>query len=96
MEAWLCGELDDIQTLSLQDMFLQHFLRLGAPPGMMMVLVDTSPEHCRVFLHAPTEAVLRSFPGFQPVGDCDLPKQALLLVGHNDEFRKQFGQSVPA
>ena len=96
MEVWLCGELDDIQALSLQDMFLQHFLRLGAPPGMMMVLVDTSPEHCRVFLHAPTEAVLRSFPGFQPFGDCDLPKQALLLVGHNDEFRKQFGQSVPA
>ncbi len=96
MEAWLCGELDDIQTLSLQDMFLQHFLRLGAPPGMMMVLVDTSPEHCRVSLHAPTEVVLRSFLGFQPVEDCDLLKQALLLVGHNDEFRRLFGQIPPA
>ena len=92
MEVWLCRDLDDLQTLTLEDMFLQDFLRLGTPPGMMMVSVDTSPEHCRVFLRAPTEVVRRSFPGFQPVEDCDLPKQALLLVGHNDEFRNLFGQ----
>ena len=96
MEVWLCRDLDDLQTLTLEDMFLQHFRRLGAPPGMMMVSVDTSPEQCRVFLHAPTEVVLRSFPGFQPVEDCDLPKQALLLVGHNDEFGNLFGQIPPA
>ena len=77
-----------------QDRFEEQWAEAGEPPDMMLVYADTPDFQTRVLIGAPDPLLFAAHPGFEPVGEPDLPKRPKLLMGDADEFRRQFQRAA--
>jgi len=73
-----------------QDRFEEQWAEAGEPPDMMLVYTETPDFQTRLLIGLPDPELIAAHPGFQPVGEKDLPKRPKLLMGDVDEFRRQF------
>jgi hypothetical protein len=78
-----------------QDQFEELFVKLGGPKQMMLVAASDPASGQPIFLMSlPSTTFLGTFSGFERVMEGDLPSEAALLVGHNDEMKKHFSYPV--
>jgi hypothetical protein len=77
-----------------QDRFEEAWAEAGEPADMMLVYVETPDFQTRVFIGLPDPKLCAAHPGFEPVEERDLPKRPKLLMGSDDEFRKQFPRAI--
>jgi hypothetical protein len=74
-----------------QDQFENLFMKLGCPRQMMLVAVfGPAPDQTSLFASLPDAMLLTCLKGFESIGSCELPPEASLLIGHNDQFAKHF------
>ena len=64
------------------------FINAGEPPGMMMVADKMVRD--AVYVSLPDERWASDLPGFKPVSLGELPQEARLLIGDQEEFDKRF------
>jgi hypothetical protein len=74
----------------VQDRFEEQWMEAGEPADMMLVYADTPDFRTRVLIGAPDAAFFGAHPGFEPVGEPDLPKRPKLLMGDAVSFRRHF------
>lgn len=75
----------------VQDQFENLFMKLGCPRQMMLVAVfSQAPTQTTLFASLPDAMLLTSLETFERVSSCELPSEASLLIGHNDQFSKHF------
>ena len=77
-------------TTPLFDQFERHFMMLGGPKEMLMVEEQHAPLDSTIWIRLPGGAHAAAYSGFEEPSSQSLPKLAILLIGHNAEFEKQF------
>jgi hypothetical protein len=88
---WARKSIDPTDWGPTQDQFEELFVKLGSPKQMMLVAAADPDSGRPIFLMSlPNTTFLGSFSGFEHVTESDLPSEAALLVGHNDEMKKHF------
>lgn len=70
--------------------FEKHFMALGGPPSMLMIEQDHDPLDSTIWIRLPSKSEAGPYLGFEEAPSDQLPKQAILLIGHNAEFEKLF------
>jgi hypothetical protein len=61
---------------------------------MMLVYANTPDFQTRVLIEAPDPTFFAAHPGFEPVGEPELPRRPKLLMGDADEFSRQFPRTA--
>lgn len=74
----------------VQDRFEERWADAGEPADMMLVYAETPDFQTRLFVGVPDPKLLQAHPGFEPLGEPDLPPRPKLLMGDADAFRRQF------
>ena len=86
---WVRKIISPTEWNEIQDQFESLFVKLGCP-GQMMLVATSGAGTPVLFASLPNPALLYALPGFERVGDDELPAEASLLVGHNHAFEKRF------
>jgi hypothetical protein len=76
-----------------QDRFEEQWTEAGEPANMMLVYAETPDFQIHVLIGLPDATLIAAHPGFQQVGEPELPKRPKLLMGDVDEFTRQFPQA---
>ena len=77
-------------STQLMERVEQEFMTLGGPKEMLMIEETHEPLVSTIWIRHPNEVLAAAYDGFENADPADLPKQAILLIGHNSEFEKQF------
>jgi hypothetical protein len=75
---------------AIQNRFEATFIAAGGPPEMLLVDHLHRSRASTLWMRLPDTKYLTAFQEFYPGDDSELPKRAILLVGHNAEFAKSF------
>jgi len=71
------------------EQFEALFNRLHGPRDMMMIKTELG-DGTRVYLSLPDPKLVEAYPGFEPIDPAELPREATLLIGHQDAFGERF------
>lgn len=79
----------------VEDRFTAIWDGLGGPRGVLLAAERRDAETNRLLLKLPDETYLASFLGFTPIVASRLPKRAVHVAGHVDEFESHFDYGSP-
>ncbi len=79
-----------LQENAIQNRFEAIFMAAGGPPSMLLIEQAHQPGVSTHWLRLPDAKFVSAFPDFSPAEESELPKKAILLIGHNAEFEKLF------
>lgn len=75
---------------TVQDHFVKHWEAIGSIREMMMIAETMSAIKSRIIILLPNNNSSPFYDGFERISESQLPKEASLLVGYQDDFERRF------
>jgi hypothetical protein len=95
--VWMRKPVNIDERRKAENHFETVFEALGSPRGMLLVCADSDKMGSTVlYALIPNTVAPTVLPNFERVDETKVPREAIMLVGHNDDFHGRFETAASA